>query len=112
MGRRRPRRGRSGRLLRFAAVGAVVLIGLLYYKPLRTYVETRRALHGRAAEVERLRAERAALRHRLAVATSAEALTREARRLGLVEPGERLFIVKGIPGWRARASRLAGGGRG
>jgi hypothetical protein len=25
---------------------------------------------------------------------------REARRLGLVKPGERLFIVKGIAAWR------------
>jgi hypothetical protein len=29
-----------------------------------------------------------------------EQLVREARRLGLVKPGERLFIVKGIPAWR------------
>ena len=27
-------------------------------------------------------------------------LVREARRLGLVKPGERLFIVRGIPAWR------------
>jgi hypothetical protein len=27
-------------------------------------------------------------------------VTREARRLGYVKPGERLFIVKGIGAWR------------
>jgi len=27
-------------------------------------------------------------------------LIREARRLGLVKPGERLFIVRGIAAWR------------
>jgi hypothetical protein len=29
-------------------------------------------------------------------------VTREARRLGYVVPGERLFIVKGIQSWRRR----------
>ena len=33
-------------------------------------------------------------------ADTPEALTREARRIGYVKPGERLFIVKGIAGWR------------
>ena len=41
-------------------------------------------------------------------------LAREARRLGLVKPGEQLFIVKGIPAWRAAkrtGTTLARGGR-
>ena len=35
-----------------------------------------------------------------ALAGTSEQLVREARRLGLVKPGERLFIVKGIADWR------------
>jgi cell division protein FtsB len=89
----------------------LLLIGFLYYKPVRTYIETRHTLAGRAAEVADLRAERGALKRRLAVSTSDEALTREARRLGLVKPGERLFIVKGIPAWRRHQSTLDGRGR-
>jgi cell division protein FtsB len=112
MARARFRRRRSGRLLRWLAAGALILIGLLYYAPVRTYFETRSALADRAAEVASLRSERDALKRRLTVSTSEAALTREARRLGLVKPGERLFIVKGIPGWRKRHSTLAGRVRG
>jgi cell division protein FtsB len=106
MGRSRTRRARSGHLLRWLAAGALLLIALLYYKPVQTYVETRHALAGRAAEVASLRRERAALRRRVTVSTGEEALAREARRLGFVKPGERLFIVKGIPAWRKRHSTL------
>ena len=40
------------------------------------------------------------LERRLADSDTPQAVTREARRLGYVEPGERLFIVKGIAAWR------------
>ena len=100
-GRLRPRH-----LRRWLAAGALVVIGLLYYKPVRTYVDTRHALAGRAAEVHELQRERAVLSRRVTASTSPEALAREARRLGLVKPGERLFIVKGIPAWRRAHSTL------
>jgi cell division protein FtsB len=41
-----------------------------------------------------------ALERRLAVARQPDAVERQARRLGLVRPGERLFVVKGIRAWR------------
>ena len=108
----RSRRGRSKWVLRSLAVGALVLIGVLYYKPVRSYFETRSALTDRAAEVRELRRQRAALRRQLAASTSLVALGREARRLGFVKPGERLFIVKGIPAWRKRSATIAGRERG
>jgi hypothetical protein len=40
------------------------------------------------------------LQRRLTQGDTEEALTREARRLWYVKPGERLFIVKGIDAWR------------
>ena len=98
--------------MRWLAAGVLVLIGVLYYKPVSSYFETRSALAGRAAEVRELRREHAALRRQLAASTSLEALGREARRLGYVKPGERLFIVKGIPGWRKRNATIAGRERG
>ena len=85
--------------MRWVGVGAIVLVGLLYARPLRSYVDTKRDLARRAADVRTLKAERRDLQHRLAESTTAEALTREARRLGLVRPGEKLFIVKGISAW-------------
>src|ERR671939_64171 len=92
--RRRPRR--SVLVRRWLGVGALLLIALLYYRPLHTYVATRHALADRASEVRRLRSERQTLEHRLAQSTTEAALVQAARRLGLVRPGERLFIVKGI----------------
>jgi cell division protein FtsB len=104
--RSRPsRRRRHG--LRWLAVGAILLLGLLYARPLRSYLGTKHELAQRAAEVQTLKQERRALRHRLAESTSDEALAREARRLGLVRPGERLFIVKGISAWLHGKARIA-----
>ncbi len=94
-------------MLRWLAVGAVALIGFLYYRPLHTYFSTRSALAQRSAEVSRLRAQHRELAGRLAESTSTDALEREARRLGLVKPGERLFIVKGIKSWLRRQERHA-----
>jgi len=85
---------------RWAAVGVLAFVAFLYYQPLRTYFETRGALAGRAADVQALQVDRKRLERRLAIQTSPSALTREARRLGYVKPGERLFIVKGVRAWR------------
>ena len=53
-------------------------------------------------EVELAKAE---LELRLVNSTSVDSIEREARRIGYVKPGERLFVVKGIPAWRkARSS--------
>jgi cell division protein FtsB len=95
--RRRP--GRSRHLLRWLAVGAIVLVGLLYARPLRSYIGTKHDLANRIADVKSLEAQQRELKRRLADASTPEALERQARRLGLVQPGERLFIVKGISAW-------------
>ena len=68
-------------------------------------METREAVAAREAELAQLQRARSALRRRLAAQTSEEALRREARRLGYVNPGEKLYIVKGIPAWRLARQR-------
>jgi cell division protein FtsB len=85
---------------RWVALAVLAFVAFLYYQPLRTYLETRDALERRAAEVRALESQRHALEGRLAAQTSPAALIREARRLGYVKPGERLFIIKGISAWR------------
>jgi hypothetical protein len=70
---------------RLVALGGIVLIAFLYWRPLHAYVHTKHELQTRQAEVHTLRVEQARL-----------------RRLGLVKPGEQLFIVKGIPAWRRK----------
>ena len=87
-------------LLRWLGVGVLLFIAFLYSQPLRSYLSTRDALEQRSEEVRSLRAKKARLERRLAEGDSPAALMREARRLGYVKPGERLFIVKGINSWR------------
>ena len=107
-GRVQPRTVRRRRRAWVIAVVALALIGFLYYRPVKAYVRAQDALQERAAEVRRLSAERTDLRRRLRLDGSGATLAREARRLGLVRPDERLFIIKGIDAWRrARAAERA-----
>jgi cell division protein FtsB len=113
MAKRPPRRRRAPRssiILRRVAAGALVLIAFLYFRPIRTYLHTRDTLAGRQKEVRGLQAQKRELERRLRTSTSTEALVLEARRLALVKPGERLFIVKGIPEWRRHHRTIGGGG--
>jgi cell division protein FtsB len=107
--KKRARRPRSRRRLRlFWAVGVVLVPIYLYYRPLSSYVETRHQLTAQRVEVQQLRAQRLRLEQRLQASTSLDATRREARRLGYVRPGDKLFIVKGIPEW-LKARRSVGG---
>jgi len=101
--KRKPTAARIGRrrLRLLWAIGIVGIAVYLYYRPIASYVETRNDLTTRRGEVESLRLVRAELELRLVNSTSVESLEREARRINYVKPGERLFVVKGIPAWRA-----------
>ena len=79
---------------------ALAFAAFLYYRPLQSYLETRAALAQRSAEVRELAERKRTLEQRLRAQSSDATLLREARRLGYVKPGERLFIVKGIDAWR------------
>jgi len=107
--KRRPRRGVLVR--RWLGVGALCLVGILYYRPLHTYVDTRQTLVERSDQVQNLRDAKLQLQRKLADTSSDSALVREARRLGLVKPGERLFIVKGIGAWKHAQHTIRGHGR-
>ena len=85
---------------RLLAVAGVLLVAFLYWKPAHAYFRTKHELESRQAEVRSLRAEKARLEKRIAQAGTGPQLIREARQLGLVKPGERLFIVRGISTWR------------
>ena len=83
----------------------LALVALLYYRPLRAYVDAKGQLTQRAAAVRELEEQKAQLQRRLGASTSLGTLAREARALGYVLPGEHLFIVKGINDWRKRTKR-------
>lgn len=98
----RRRTGRSPLLLRVLVACGVGLVLFLYYRPLKSYLATSKEVAARQAEVASLSAQRRTLEHKLALSATQEELAREARRIGYVRPGERLYIVKGIDGWYAR----------
>ena len=112
-----PRKGRrparSIVLRRWLAVGALVLIALLYYRPIKAYIDAQGQLGQGKQVVQKLRAEKTRLERQLGSSNSLATLAREARALGYVRPGERLYIVKGINHWRKqqRASMMAHRGR-
>jgi Septum formation initiator len=80
-------------------------MAFLYYKPFRQYMDTRAAVAQRRVEVARLRSETRLLQRRLHRSASVQELERQARELGYVKPGERLYIVKGISAWRRARHR-------
>jgi len=86
---------------RILAGCALVLACFLYYRPVQSYVDARAQVHERQVEVALLRAQHTRLEHQLKHGATETALEREARRLGYVKPGEKLYIVKGIDRWRA-----------
>jgi cell division protein FtsB len=87
---------------RWFALGALVLVGLLYYRPLHDYFGARTQQTAQLTAVRKLQREQAVLETRLRHASSDAALAAEARTLGYIRPGEHLFIVKDIPQWRRR----------
>ena len=108
-----PRKGRrparSIVFRRWLAVGALVLIALLYYRPIKAYIDAQGQLGQGKQIVQKLRADKTRLERQLGSSNSLATLAREARALGYVRPGERLYIVKGINEWRKRqrASMMA-----
>lgn len=93
---RRRRPSRSTLVLRWLAVAILIAIAVAYVHPLRSYRDARADVEARRSEVSRLEDEQRLLEQRLTLAGTDEFVEREARRLGLVRPGERLFIVKGV----------------
>jgi cell division protein FtsB len=94
----------GGRAIRWDRLGRVallmVLLGVvaLYVGPSLSFFHTYREAQARRGEVRSLQAENDRLRARRKALENPRTLEREARRLGLVKPGERPFVVKGLPG--------------
>jgi cell division protein FtsB len=95
--RRRP--SRSALALRWIGAAVLVAIAIGYVHPLRNYFDARAEVAQRSTEVDRLQQANAELKRRVDRAGTNEFVEREARRLGLVRPGERLFIVTGVQEW-------------
>jgi cell division protein FtsB len=80
----------------------LVAVAFAYVQPLRAYRASRDEVAKRQAEITVLEREASTLAERVALTDDESFIEREARRLGLVRPGERLFIVKGVEDWPGR----------
>ena len=98
------RRRRRGRLARILPIVVLIVVAYFYYRPLASWMHSRSALAQRQTQVAELQRQKTQLEQAVTRATSLASLARRARRIGLVQQGEQLFIVKGIPAWR-RAHR-------
>ena len=87
---------------RLLALGALALVAFLYWKPMHTYLRAKHDLRIRRAQVHALVVEKTRLERRIALANTDTELIRQGRLLGLVRPGEQLFVVRGIGAWRHR----------
>jgi cell division protein FtsB len=105
MPRRRRRPARSALALRWLGVAVLVAIGLSYIHPLRGYQAAQARVKERRVDLAALQRENTQLERRLALSGKDSFLEREARRIGLVRPGERLYIVKGVEEWRRASVR-------
>jgi cell division protein FtsB len=95
---RAPRR--SFAILRWLGLAVVLAIAFGYVQPIRAYFNAKEDVAVHRAEKAALVRKQERLKQRLALAGTEEFVEREARRLGLVKPGERLFIVTGIETWK------------
>ena len=94
MARRRP--SRSKLALRWVGAAVLVLIALSYIHPLTSYRHAQSEVARRQAAIAALERDNQELTRRLMASGKSDFVVREARRLGLVRPGEHLFIVKGV----------------
>jgi cell division protein FtsB len=86
-------------------------VAFLYSRPVASYLHVRAVVANQAAQIQQLERRRDRLTQEISQSQSDIGLAREARRLGLVQPGQQLYIVKGISQWR-RAHRASIKGHG
>ena len=94
------RRSATVRWDRVGRVALLLLLGvvlLLYVNPAINYVKTWQTANAKRDEVNRLQAQNKRLRARKAAMKEPATLEHEARALGMVRPGERAYVVRGLP---------------
>ena len=101
-GPRRVRRRAGPSRIRWDKLGRILLVLVLfgvlvsYLNPLVNLLEAWQGSKSSDAELARLKQERVELTNRLREVSSPATLEREARRLGMVKPGEHAYIVRGL----------------
>jgi cell division protein FtsB len=85
---------RVGRLGLLAVLGIILI---LYISPVLHWIEQSRTASHERSQVRSLQAEHDMLQARLRELRRPDAVQREARKLGMVAPGEKPYVVQGIP---------------
>ncbi|MEA2282048.1 MAG: hypothetical protein QOK21_2655 [Solirubrobacteraceae bacterium] len=86
---------RWDRLGRWALIGVFAFVLILYVGPAARWVSTYRQAKEKRAEVASLQAQNRSLRSQQAALQGASSLERQARRLGMVRAGEKLYVISG-----------------
>lgn len=98
--KKKRRLANPARALRWIGLVVLLAVAVGYVQPLRAYRDATADVARQRAEVDALAAGNVALQERIAEAGTPEFIEREARKLGLVKPGERLFIATGVDLWK------------
>ena len=85
------------RVGRFALLAVAILIVALYVGPIISLFETTRESGQRQQELQQLEQRNQQLKQRKNALGDPATLEREARRLGKVRPGERPYVIEGLP---------------
>lgn len=88
---------RWDRVGRLCLLAMFAVVALLYVSPTISYMQTRSESARRQQETRDLEREKARLEQRKKVLSSTLAVENEARRRGMVKPGERAYVIKGLP---------------
>ena len=91
---------RWDRVARLSLLVALAVVLLSYVGPATNYWESWHLNRETRAEVQSLRDDNAHLRQRARDLQSTKRVELEARRLGMAKPGERVYVVRGLPGDR------------
>jgi cell division protein FtsB len=100
--RRRVRRRTGGSRIRWDRLGRIALVLVLfavmisYLNPLVNLLQAWQGSKSSEAELAQLKKEKVQLTQQLREVSGPPALSREARRLGMVKPGEHAYIVHGL----------------
>ena len=88
---------RWDRLGRVFLLGVLFVILLMYVSPLTRWVTQKNTAKEDTAELHQLQATNTELKSKLKSLQSPQALELRARRLGMVKPNERPFVIESLP---------------
>ena len=88
---------RWDRVARLSLLMALGVVLLLYMKPATRYFEAWQLSRDTRSEVRQLRSDNARLEARRRELKQPSRVELEARRLGMARPGERVYVVRGLP---------------